>query len=134
MTTIHQAAKFKSKRKQKIHSSSVKRLQRCPQKHGVVSKIRIVSPKKPNSARRKVARVKLSNNLMITARIIGQGHNLQSYSHVLVRGGRANDLPGVRYTMIKGTLDFNWEETIRRAKSRSKYGIALDRIRTGEDD
>ena len=107
MTTIHQVGKHKSTRKKKIHSSSVKRLQHCPQKHGVVSKVRIVSPKKPNSARRKVARVKLSNDYMITARIIGQGHNLQSYSHVLVRGGRANDLPGVRYTMIKGVLDFN---------------------------
>lgn len=73
----------------------------------MVSKIRIVSPKKPNSARRKVARVKLSTGFMITARIIGQGHNLQAYSHVLVRGGRANDLPGVRYTLLKGALDFN---------------------------
>lgn len=107
MPTIHQVIKKKSKRKKKNHCCSIKSLQRCPQKHGVVSKIRIVSPKKPNSARRKVARVKLSNKLMVTARIVGQGHNLQSYSHVLVRGGRANDLPGVRYTLIKGTLDFN---------------------------
>jgi small subunit ribosomal protein S12 len=107
----------------------VHQLRLCPQKHGVVSKIRIVSPKKPNSARRKVARVKLSTGFTITARIIGQGHNLQAYSHVLVRGGRANDLPGVRYTMIKGVLDFNWEETFKRMKGRSKYGISLEHIR-----
>ena len=91
-----------------------------------------MTPKKPNSARRKVARVKLSNKLMITARIIGQGHNLQSYSHVLIRGGRANDLPGVRYCMIKGALDFSWEESFKRAKSRSKYGIALEHLRLRE--
>ena len=69
---------------------------------------------------------------MVTARIVGQGHNLQSYSHVLVRGGRANDLPGVRYTIIKGTLDFSWEEIYRRMKSRSKYGITLDHVRVND--
>ena len=104
MATVHQSA---HNRKKKIYNCSVRRLQRCPQKHGVIVKIRIVTPKKPNSARRKVARVRLSNKLMITARLIGQGHNLQSFSHVLIRGGRANDLPGVRYTMIKGKLDFS---------------------------
>ncbi|MCB1712622.1 MAG: 30S ribosomal protein S12 [Candidatus Riesia sp.] len=105
MPTLHQISK-KSKRRRKNHVCSVKKLQSCPQKKGIVTKLRIVSPKKPNSARRKVARVKLSNKFVITARIIGQGHNLQAYSHVLVRGGRANDLPGVRYSMIKGALDF----------------------------
>jgi len=104
MASIHQASRNRVK---KVYNCSVSRLQRCPQKHGVVVKLRIVSPKKPNSARRKVARVRLSNKLMITARLVGQGHNLQAYSHVLVRGGRANDLPGVRYTMIKGKLDFS---------------------------
>jgi len=128
MPTIHQVSN-NSRRRRKVHPSSIKKLQHCPQKKGVVSKIRVVTPKKPNSARRKVARVRLSNKFMITARIIGQGHNLQSYSHVLVRGGRANDLPGVRYTLIKGVLDFNWEETIRRTKSRSKYGISLEHLR-----
>lgn len=106
MPTIHQVSS-RGKRRKKIHCCSVKRLESCPQKHGVVSKLRIVTPKKPNSARRKIARVRLSNKYMISAKIIGQGHNLQSYSHVLVRGGRANDLPGVRYTLIKGVLDFS---------------------------
>lgn len=106
MPTIHQVS-TRGKRKKKIRLCSVKKSEKCPQKKGVVSKLRIVTPKKPNSARRKVARIKLSNKYMISARIIGQGHNLQSYSHVLIRGGRANDLPGVRYTIIKGVLDFN---------------------------
>ena len=132
MATIHQDSISKN-RKKKIHNCSVRRLQSCPQKHGVVVKLRIVTPKKPNSARRKVARVRLSNKLMITARIIGQGHNLQAYSHVLVRGGRANDLPGVRYTLIKGVKDFNWEENFFRAKSRSKYGISLEHVRISND-
>jgi len=105
MSSIRQSARRNKTRK--THKTAVPRLQTCPQKHGVVSKVRIVTPKKPNSARRKVARVKLSNRLFVTAKLIGQGHNLQSYSHVLVRGGRANDLPGVRYTMIKGVLDFS---------------------------
>jgi len=106
MPTIHQIAS-RGKRKKKIHPCPTTRLAGCQQRRGVVSKVRIMTPKKPNSARRKVARVKLSNKLMATVRIIGQGHNIQSYSHVLVRGGRANDLPGVRYTMIKGALDFS---------------------------
>ncbi len=132
MPTIHQIAS-RGKRKKKIHSCSIKRLQNCPQKKGVVSKLRIVTPKKPNSARRKVARVKLSTKYTVSAKIIGQGHNLQSYSHVLVRGGRANDLPGVRYTLIKGVLDFSWEENSRRAKSRSKYGISLEHLRISDN-
>mgnify|MGYP006344290993 CR=1 FL=1 len=102
-------------------------------KKGVVSKLRIVTPKKPNSARRKVARVKLSTKYTVSTKVIGQGHNLQSYSHVLVRGGRANDLPGVRYTLIKGVLDFSWEENSRRAKSRSKYGISLEHLRISDN-
>lgn len=130
MATVHQSSKY---RKKKIYNCSVRRLQGCPQKHGVIVKLRIVSPKKPNSARRKVARVRLSNKLMITARLIGQGHNLQAYSHVLIRGGRANDLPGVRYTMMRGNLDFSWEENFRRAKSRSKYGISLEHLRIASD-
>src|SRR3569623_1295352 len=128
MPTIHQISS-RGKRKKKIHACPTRRLSGCPQRKGDVSKVRIVTPKKPNSARRKVARVKLSIKHMITARSIGQGHNLQAYSHVLVRGGRANDLRGVRYTLIKGVLDFSWEETLRRFKSRSKYGIALEHLR-----
>lgn len=106
MPTIHQVA-TNSKRQKKIHTCATKRLLNCPQKRGVVSKLRIVTPKKPNSARRKIARVRLSTKYTVSTKIIGQGHNLQSYSHVLVRGGRANDLPGVRYTLIKGVLDFS---------------------------
>ncbi|HMP27969.1 MAG TPA: 30S ribosomal protein S12 [Saprospiraceae bacterium] len=105
MPTIRQSMNTATKKK--IRSSAVKQLHGCPQRRGVVSKVRIVAPKKPNSARRKVARVKLSTGSMVTARLIGQGHNLQNYSHVLVRGGRANDLIGVRYTMVKGKLDFS---------------------------
>lgn len=128
MHTIHQCF-GNDRRQKKLHNTNIYQLRLCPQRHGVVSKIRVVSPKKPNSARRKVARVKLSTGYTVTARIIGQGHNLQAYSHVLVRGGRANDLPGVRYTLIKGALDFNWEETFKRMKGRSKYGISLEHIR-----
>jgi small subunit ribosomal protein S12 len=105
MPTIKQV--LKKKRKKKYCSKPARQLVGCPHKHGVISKVRVVAPKKPNSARRKIARVKLSTGKMVTARLIGQGHNLQSYSHVLIRGGRANDLPGVRYTMIKGALDFS---------------------------
>jgi small subunit ribosomal protein S12 len=117
-------------RKKKLRSSGVKRLQKNPQKHGVVSKVKVNAPKKPNSARRKVARVKLSNSKLVTARLVGQGHTLQSYSHVLVRGGRANDLIGVRYTMIRGVLDFTGPENIKRSRGRSKYGISLEVLRT----
>lgn len=127
MTTVHQAARFRVKKK---HNTGVRRLAKCPQKKGVVTKIRIVSPKKPNSAKRKVARIRLSSKLMVTAKIKGQGHNLQAFSQVFVCGGRANDLPGVRYNMIKGKLDFSWEERFKRSKSRSKYGISLEHIRT----
>lgn len=124
MATIRQTARFS--RKKKFRSSPVKRLELSPQRHGVVSKVRITTPKKPNSARRKIARVRLSTKKLVTARIVGQGHNLQSYSHVLVRGGRANDLIGVRYTMIRGVLDFTGEENIFRTKARSKYGLSLE--------
>jgi len=99
----------------------------CPQRKGVVVKLRIVTPKKPNSAKRKVARVRLSNRFMITARVKGQGHNLQPYSAVFVSGGRANDLPGVRYTMVKGVYDFGWKEDYLRKHSRSKYGIPKEK-------
>jgi small subunit ribosomal protein S12 len=105
MATIHQASN--KNRTKKTYTCPTKKLQNCPQKSGVVTKIRVVTPKKPNSARRKIARVRLSTQFIITARIVGQGHNLQAYSRVLVRGGRANDLPGVRYTLIKGSKDFS---------------------------
>lgn len=126
MSTIHQSGSLKWKRIKKEHYNCLRSLKGCPQKKGVVSKIRIVSPKKPNSARRKVARIRLSNNMFVTAKIRGQGHNLQAYSTVLVCGGRANDLPGVRYSIIKGVFDFNWKEDYKRSRARSKYGISLE--------
>lgn len=126
MASIHQVG-FRNIRKHKLQSCSIRSLKNCCHKRGVVEKLRIVNPKKPNSARRRVARVRLSNNLMVTARIKGQGHNLQPYSNVLVSGGRANDLPGVRYTLVKGVLDFNYEEEgFQRLRKRSKYGIPLE--------
>ena len=129
MSSIHQVGSIKFKRRRKVRYNCLRSLHGCPQKKGVVVKIRVTTPKKPNSARRKVARVRLSNGLMITGRIKGQGHNLQAYSTVLVCGGRANDLPGVRYTLIKGVWDFSWKEDYKRTKSRSKYGITIENFK-----
>lgn len=126
MSTIHQVG-WRYKRVKKYHYNALHSFNNCPQRQGIVVKLRIVSPKKPNSAKRRVARVKLSNGYMVTARIVGKGHNLQPYSTVLVRGGRANDLPGVRYTLTKGALDFNWREDFTRIKRRSQYGIPKER-------
>ncbi len=95
-------------------------LDRCPQKRGVCTRVFTTTPKKPNSALRKVARVRLSNNIEVTGYIPGIGHNLQEHSIVLIRGGRVKDLPGVRYHIIRGTLDS--EGTANRFQSRSKYG------------
>ena len=92
----------------------------APQKRGVVTQVRTVTPKKPNSALRKVARVRLSNELEVTAYIPGEGHTLQEHSVVLVRGGRIRDVPGVRYQVIRGALDATGVEG--RQRSRSKYG------------
>ncbi|MCX8044206.1 MAG: 30S ribosomal protein S12 [Desulfobacterota bacterium] len=95
-------------------------LRGCPQRRGVCTRVYTTTPKKPNSALRKVARVRLTNGVEITAYIPGVGHNLQEHSVVLVRGGRVKDLPGVRYHIIRGTLDSAGVEN--RKKSRSKYG------------
>jgi len=92
----------------------------CPQKRGVCTRVYTTTPKKPNSALRKVARVRLTNNMEVTAYIPGEGHNLQEHSIVLIRGGRIKDLPGVRYHIIRGTLDTSGVED--RKQSRSKYG------------
>ncbi|MFH0734231.1 MAG: 30S ribosomal protein S12 [bacterium] len=92
----------------------------CPQKRGVCTRVYTTTPKKPNSALRKVARVRLTNGIEVTAYIPGEGHNLQEHSIVLIRGGRVKDLPGVRYHIIRGTLDTSGVED--RKKSRSKYG------------
>jgi small subunit ribosomal protein S12 len=98
-------------------------LEHCPQKRGVCVKVMTKTPKKPNSALRKVARVRLSNKYQVYAYIMGEGHNLQEHSMVLVRGGRVKDLPGVNYHIIRGTLDAAGVEG--RQRSRSKYGVKL---------
>ena len=95
-------------------------LQSCPQKRGVCIRVYTTTPKKPNSALRKVARIRLSNSIEVTAYIPGEGHNLQEHSVVLVRGGRVKDLPGVRYHIVRGTLDALGVD--KRRRGRSKYG------------
>ena len=95
-------------------------LESCPQKRGVCTRVYTTTPKKPNSALRKVARVRLTNGMEVTAYIPGEGHNLQEHSIVLIRGGRIKDIPGVRYHIIRGTLDTSGVDD--RKKSRSKYG------------
>ena len=95
-------------------------LQNCPQRRGVCVRVYTTTPKKPNSALRKVARIRLTNGIEITGYIPGEGHSLQEHSVVLVRGGRVKDLPGVRYHIVRGTLDSTGVD--ERRKSRSKYG------------
>jgi len=104
----------------KRYKSKSPALDACPQKRGVCTRVFTTTPKKPNSALRKVARVRLTNNIEVSAYIPGIGHNLQEHSIVLVRGGRVKDLPGVRYHIIRGTLDS--EGVANRYQSRSKYG------------
>jgi small subunit ribosomal protein S12 len=113
--------KFKKIKKKFIYS---KILKKCPQKKGICIKVYTTSPKKPNSAVRKIAKVKIrSNNVKTIVGIPGQGHKLQEYSTILIRGGRVNDVPGVRFKAIRGKYDFNWAESFFRSKRRSKYGI-----------
>lgn len=95
-------------------------LKACPQRRGVCTRVYIITPKKPNSAMRKVARIRLTSGFEITAHIPGEGHNLQEHSIVLIRGGRVKDLPGVRYRVIRGTLDT--VGVTKRSQGRSKYG------------
>ena len=118
MPTINQLVR--RGRRQQTNRTKSPVLQACPQKRGVCLSVRTMTPKKPNSALRKIARVRLSNNREITAYIPGEGHNLQEHSIVLVRGGRVRDLPGVRYHVIRGTLDASGVEG--RKQQRSKYG------------
>lgn len=118
MPTINQLVR--AKRVKKIRKSKSPVLDRCPQRRGVCLVVKTMTPKKPNSALRKVARVRLSNGKEVTVYIPGEGHNLQEHSLVLVRGGRVRDLPGIRYHIIRGTLDALGVE--KRRKSRSKYG------------
>ena len=118
MPTINQL--IRQGRKTAAATTKSPALQACPQKRGVCTRVMTVTPKKPNSALRKVARVRLSNGIEVTAYIPGIGHNLQEHSVVLIRGGRVKDLPGVRYHIIRGTLDTAGVEG--RMQSRSKYG------------
>jgi small subunit ribosomal protein S12 len=107
-------------RKKVVKKTSAPALKGCPQKRGVCTRVYTTTPKKPNSALRKVARVRLTNKMEVTAYIPGEGHNLQEHSVVLIRGGRVKDLPGVRYHIIRGTLDASGVEG--RTQARSKYG------------
>jgi len=118
MPTIHQLCRNKQKKKHK--KNKVPALNNCPQKKGVCIKIFLRTPKKPNSALRKLTRLRLTNNKKVMAYIPGEGHNLQEYSTVLIRGGRVKDLPGIKYHLIRGKLDFNGLK--ERKTSRSKYG------------
>ena len=119
MPTISQLIR-KGRQKQKKAKKN-KALQGCPQKRGVCTRVYTTTPKKPNSALRKVARVRLSNKIEVTAYIPGEGHNLAEHSIVLVRGGRVKDLPGVKYHIIRGVYDS--EGVADRKSSRSKYGV-----------
>ncbi len=118
MPTINQLVR--KGRKKPIKRSKSPVLDGCPQKRGVCLQVKTQTPKKPNSALRKIARVRLSNGKEITAYIPGEGHNLQEHSVVLVRGGRVRDLPGVRYHILRGTLDTAGVDG--RSQGRSKYG------------
>jgi small subunit ribosomal protein S12 len=118
MPTINQLCKNKRIKKRKINKTPA--LEFSPQKKGVCIKVFLRTPKKPNSALRKLARLRLTNNKRITAYIPGEGHNLQEYSTVLVRGGRVKDLPGIKYHLVRGKLDLPGLKS--RKTSRSKYG------------
>ena len=118
MPTINQL--IRSPRKPRVKRNKAPALQACPQKRGVCTRVYTTTPKKPNSALRKVARVRLTNSAEVLSYIPGEGHNLQEHSVVLIRGGRVKDLPGVRYHIIRGTLDTQGVST--RRQSRSLYG------------
>ena len=121
MPTISQLVRYGRKRFKR--KSKSRALDKCPQKRGVCLQVKTQTPKKPNSALRKVARVRLSNGIEVTGYIPGVGHNLQEHSIVTIRGGRVKDLPGVRYHIVRGTLDT--AGVVDRKKSRSKYGAKM---------
>ena len=118
MPTINQL--IKKPRRSLPRINKVKDLEACPQKRGVCLQVKTMTPKKPNSALRKIARIKLTNGVEVTGYIPGVGHNLQEHSIVMIRGGRVKDLPGVRYHVVRGTLDT--AGVSGRQQSRSKYG------------
>ena len=118
MPTINQLVR--KPRKPKVARNKVPALEACPQRRGVCTRVYTTTPKKPNSALRKVARVRLTNGFEVTSYIPGEGHNLQEHAVVLIRGGRVKDLPGVRYHTIRGALDTQGVQN--RKQGRSKYG------------
>jgi small subunit ribosomal protein S12 len=118
MATVNQLVR--KPRRQPVAKSNVAALQACPQRRGVCTRVYTTTPKKPNSALRKVCRVRLTNGFEVSSYIGGEGHNLQEHSVVLIRGGRVKDLPGVRYHTVRGTLDCSGVNARRQA--RSKYG------------
>ena len=118
MPTLNQLVR--NSRKKAVRKSKSPAMQQCPQKRGVCTRVYTTTPKKPNSALRKVARVRLTNGIEVTSYIPGVGHNLQEHSVVLIRGGRVKDLPGVRYHIVMGTLDM--AGVADRRRGRSKYG------------
>ena len=118
MPTINQL--IRKSREPKINRNKVPALEACPQRRGVCTRVFTTEPKKPNSALRKVARIRLTNGYEVTGYIPGEGHNLQEHSVVLIRGGRVKDLPGVRYHIVRGALDTRGVKD--RKQSRSKYG------------
>ena len=118
MPTINQLVR--KGRKRQLEKNKVPALESCPQRRGVCTRVYTTTPKKPNSALRKVARVRLSNGEEVTSYIPGEGHNLQEHSVVLIRGGRVKDLPGVRYHILRGNLDT--QGVTARKQQRSKYG------------
>ena len=120
MTTLNQLCKKQKSRKKKRKLNKVPALDACPQKKGICTKLVLRTPKKPNSALRKIVKLRLSNDKMVYAYIPGEGHNLQEHSIVLIRGGRVKDLPGVRYHIIRGALDTAGVNG--RLQRRSKYG------------
>ena len=119
MSTINQLVR--KPRVKQIVKDKVPALESCPQKRGVCTRVYTTTPKKPNSAQRKVCRVRLTNGFEVTSYIGGEGHNLQEHSVVLIRGGRVKDLPGVRYHTVRGSLDCAGVKD--RNQSRSKYGV-----------
>ncbi|MCH7631005.1 MAG: 30S ribosomal protein S12 [Proteobacteria bacterium] len=118
MPTVNQL--IRKPRKRAVVRNKVPALESCPQKRGVCIRVYTTTPKKPNSALRKVARVRLTNGAEVTSYIPGEGHNLQEHSVVLIRGGRVKDLPGVRYHILRGVLDT--QGVANRRQGRSKYG------------
>lgn len=118
MATINQLCKRGRKKKRRLYKTPA--LESCPQKRGICSKLVLRTPKKPNSALRKIAKLRLTNGRIVYGYIPGEGHNLQEYSTVLIRGGRVKDLPGIKYHLVPGKFDF--ASSKKRKTSRSKYG------------